>query len=165
MNKSGSYFHKFYVYGQGLVEYAILMALVALLAIFGLSIFGGSVKGGLIKICAALGNDDCRTADTEVAVAEILTPTPLAPMAATSLPAALPTLSEPDPTRGPVAGVPPSAPTPAVELKILRVKVVTAGGKSAGGIQMVIYNASGQYVAEGVTDEKGNVNLSFSGWI
>jgi Flp pilus assembly pilin Flp len=88
MNKSTSRFVSKELHGQGLVEYAILIALVALLAIFGLSIFGGSVKGGLIKVCAALGNGDCQTADQ---VAEVIDATPTASVSITSTALPIPT--------------------------------------------------------------------------
>ncbi len=164
MNKSNDYFNKFYGAGQGLVEYAILMALVALLAIFGLSMLGGSVKGGLIKVCAALGNGDCQTADQAAVVVET---TPTASISVTStalpIPTATPKLSEPEPTRGPVLVVLTTQPTATSEMKTLRIKVVVAGKGKAGGIQVAVYGPAGEYVAEGVTDDKGNVTLSVPG--
>jgi len=160
MNKSKDYFNKFYGAGQGLVEYAILIALVAMLAIFGLSIFGGSVKGGLIKVCAALGNEDCQLAGTEVTPTPTATPAETAAVTATSILIATPLVSEPEPTRGPVLVVLTTQPTPTAEMKTLRIKVVTGGGKSETGITVVVYDSQGVYVTEGVTDNKGNVNLS-----
>jgi Flp pilus assembly pilin Flp len=159
MNKSNDYFNKFYGSGQGLVEYAILITLVALLAIFGLSIFGGSVKGGLIKVCAALGNEDCKAAGTEVVTTPTATAAQTAAVTSTSIPAATAKVSDPEPTRGPVLVVLTTQPTPTAEMKTLRIKVVAGGGKSAG-ITVVVYDSAGRYVTEGVTDDKGNVNLS-----
>jgi Flp pilus assembly pilin Flp len=159
MNKSNDYFNKVYGAGQGLVEYAILIALLAMLAIFGLSIFGGSVKGGLIKVCAALGNEDCQLAGPEVTPTPTATPAQTAAATATSIPIATPIVSEPEPTRGPILVVLTTQPTTTTELKTLRIKVVAGGGKSAG-ITVVIYDSAGKYVTEGVTDDKGNVNLS-----
>jgi Flp pilus assembly pilin Flp len=160
MNKSNHVLNKFYTAGQGLVEYAILIALVALLAIFGLSIFGGSVKGGLIKVCAALGNEDCQSADTQVPPTPTATPAQTVVATATSIPVATPIVSEPEPTRGPVLVVSTTQPTPTAEMKTLRIKVVVSGGKSEAGITVVVYDSAGKYVTEGVTDGKGNVNLS-----
>ncbi len=160
MNKSNYFFNKFYGAGQGLVEYAILIALVAMLAIFGLSIFGGSVKGGLIKVCAALGNEDCQSAGTQVVPTPTATPAQTAEATATSIPIATPIVLEPEPTRGPVLVVLTTQPTPTAEMKTLRIKVVVAGKGKAGGIKVVVYDSAGKYVTEGVTDDKGNVNLS-----
>lgn len=152
--------------GQGLVEYAILIAIVGLLTLAGLSLLGGSVQGGFIKVCAALGNDDCQAVEGEVAVA-VSTPTPILQVSVTPslIPTATPTLSEPDPTRAPaltmVAVVPTS--TVAAELKTMRIKVVLNGKddeKKRKGILVVIYNSAGEYVTEGKTDEKGKVSFS-----
>jgi Flp pilus assembly pilin Flp len=160
MNRSRDNFNKFYGAGQGLVEYAILIALVAMLAIFGLSMFGGSVKGGLIKVCAALGNEDCQSAGAQVSPTPTATPAQTVEATPTSIPPATPIVLETEPTRGPVSIVPTTQPTATAELKTLRIKVVTGGGKSEGGITVVVYDSAGKYVTEGVTDDKGNVNLS-----
>lgn len=155
MNKPAG---KFYNRGQGLVEYVILIVLVGLIAIAGLALFGGSIKGGMIKVCAALGNDNCQASET---VLIDTTPTTSVSSTATALPAPTPTpkLSEPEAPRGPVV-IFTSTPTPVVELKTIRIKVVVSGKGKAGGIQVVLYGPSGQYVTEGVTDDKGNLTLS-----
>jgi Flp pilus assembly pilin Flp len=162
MNESNSHFisNKLHARGQGLVEYAILITLVGLIAIAGLAIFGGSIKGGLIKVCAALGNDHCQTAEETPTVIET-TPTASVSITSTALP--LPTatseLSEPEPTRGTVL-VFTSTPTPPAQMEPLRIKVIVSGKDKAGGIQVVIYGPAGEYVTEGVTDDKGNLTLS-----
>ena len=162
MNRSNSQCvgKKIHVRGQGLVEYAILIALIGLIVIAGLAIFGGSIKGGLIKICAALGNDNCQAAEEASPVMET---TPTASVSTTSTAPPVPTatakLSEPEPTRGPVL-VATRTPTTAVEMETLRIKVVVSGKDKAGGIQVVVYGPAGEYVAEGITDDKGNLTLS-----
>lgn len=162
MNKSNSHFvsNKLQGSGQGLVEYAILIALIGLIVIAGLAFFGGSIKGGLIKVCAALGNDNCQAAEETPAVIET-TPIASVPTTSTALPVPTTTsvLSEPEPTRGPVLVV-TSTSTPPVEMKTLRIKLVVSGKGKAGGIQVVVYGPAGEYVAEGTTDDKGNLTLS-----
>lgn len=148
--------------GQGLVEYAILIALIGLLAIFGLTLFGGSVQGGLIKVCAALGNADCQTVKNEVVASATVPPTLEVSPTPSLAPIATATLQEPNPPRPPILTVPTIVSTPTGELVTLRIKVVLQGGgkKSPGGIRVVVHNASGQYVAEGVTNDKGKVSFS-----
>jgi Flp pilus assembly pilin Flp len=160
MNRSDDDYNKFYDAGQGLVEYAILIVLVAMLAIFGLTMFGGSVKGGLIKVCAALGNEDCQSAGVQVSPTPTATPAETVESTPTSIPPATPIVSEIEPTRGPISVVPTTQPTATAELKTLRIKVVTGDGKPEGGIMVVVYDSAGRYVTEGVTDDKGNINLS-----
>ncbi len=172
MNKSNFKFPRFHCLpaGQGLAEYAILIAIIAVLTIFGLTLVGGSVQGGLIKVCAGLGNDDCQAAQQVTAVAGTVTPTAQVSATPSVAPTATLALSEPDPTRESVppvvVGVPPvvKSPTPAVPMITMRIKVVINGKdddkKSVAGIRVVIYTADGKYVTEGMTDEKGNVSLS-----
>jgi Flp pilus assembly pilin Flp len=163
MNESNSHFvfNKLHARGQGLVEYAILITLVGLIAIAGLALFGGSIKGGLIKVCAALGNDNCQAAEDPPAT--VIETTPTASISTTSTAPPVPTatlkLSEPEPTRGPVL-VFTSTPTAPVEMDTLRIKVVISGKDNTDGIQVVIYGPAGEYVTEGVTDDKGNLTLS-----
>ncbi len=164
MSKSNFRFpsHPYYMQGQGLVEYAILITLVGLIAIAGLVLFGGSVRGGLIKVCAAFGDDNCKAAnletdpvivDSTATVSVSFTSSPVVPTATLKL-------SEPEPTRGGPALVFTSIPTQVVELQTLRIKLVTSGNGKAGGIQVVLYGSRGEYVTEGVTDDKGNLTLS-----
>ena len=156
MNK----FKSSHVRAQGLVEYAILIALISLIVIAGLALFGGSIKGGLIKVCAAMGIDNCQTANADPIVVDS-TPTLSIPMTSTSvpIPTATPKLSEPDPTRGP-AVIFTVTPTTAAALKPLRIKVVAGGKGSAEGIQVAAYDSAGRYVTDGITDNKGNLTLS-----
>lgn len=165
MNKSNSHFvsNKLQVRGQGLVEYAILIALVGLIVIAGLAFFGGSIKGGLIKVCAALGNDNCQAAEDTPTFIEA-TPTASVSNTSTALPVPTATskLSEPEPTRGPVLVI-TSTPTPPVEMKTLRIKLVVSGKGKAGGIQVVLYDSEEKYVTEGITDGKGNLTLLVPG--
>lgn len=151
--------------GQGLVEYAILIAIIGVVSIFGLILLGGSVQGGFIKVCAALGNEGCQVVERESVVVGTATPT----LQVTPTPSAIPTATlaylEPDPTRAPVLTVlAPPAPAPVSQLITMRIKVVLSdkggGKKSPAGIRVVIYDASGKYVTDGVTDDKGNVSLS-----
>ncbi|MEK6753079.1 MAG: hypothetical protein AABZ00_12545 [Chloroflexota bacterium] len=150
--------------GQGLAEYAILIAIIGVLTIFGLVLVGGSVQGGFIKVCAALGNEGCQAIETETVVSGTATPTLQVSMTPSMIPTATATLSEPEPTRPPSIPRLTPEPTPARELITMRIKVVInekgSGKKSAEGIRVVIYNAAGEYVAEGVTDEKGNLSLT-----
>ncbi len=153
--------------GQGLAEYAILIAIIGVLAIFGLILVGGSVQGGFIKVCAALGNDGCQAVQSATVVAGTVTPTLQATVTPPIIPTATSALSEPDPTRESVppvvVNVDPTQ-TPAQQLITMGIKVVINGKendkKSAAGIRVVIYTANGKYVAEGVTDEKGRVSFS-----
>lgn len=155
--------------GQGLVEYAVLLGILALATISALTLTGGSVERGFVKICAELGNDDCQTAEENEPVA----PVTATPTAIFTAPPPTPTstlaLADPDPTRPPVVEVivvdPTVTPTtPAEELVTMRIKVVITGngGKdsSSSGIRVVLYDASGEYVTQGVTDEKGKVSFS-----
>lgn len=153
-------FKSSYARAQGVVEYAILIALVGLIVIAGLAIFGGSIKGGLIKVCAALGNDNCQAAEGTPAVMDA-TPTASVSTTPTALPVPTATqkLSEPEPTRGPIL-VFTSTPTAPVEMKTLRIKLIVSGKGKAGGIQVAAYGPAGEYVTEGVTDDKGNLTLS-----
>lgn len=151
--------------GQGLAEYAILIAIIGVLAIFGLVLVGGSVQGGFIKVCAALGNDGCQAVESEkTVVAGTVTPTLQISTTPSLIPTATLALLEPDPPRQPIATAVFASPTPAAQLIKMKIKVVLKDKndekKSAAGIRVVIYNAAGEYVTSGVTDEKGNVTLS-----
>ncbi|MDO9300121.1 MAG: hypothetical protein Q7T89_02010 [Anaerolineales bacterium] len=146
--------------GQGLVEYVILITIIGIFLIVGLTILGGSIEGGFIKVCAELGNDDCQAIQSETPVAGTVTPTLQVSMTPSLVPTATPTLSEPDPTRQPVLTVAPIEPVPTIELKKLRIKVISNG--KGGGIQVVVYNTVGVYVTEGLTDDKGNISFLVS---
>jgi len=153
--------------GQGLVEYAILIAIVSTITIFGLTLLGGSVQGGFIRVCATLGNDHCQDVQDEVIIVKTPTPIPQVSVTPSLIPTATPTLAEPDPTRQPpiltmVVVLPTS--TIAAETNTMRIKVVLNGKddekKKQQGILVVIYNTSNEYITEGVTDSKGNVSFS-----
>ncbi|MEW6086118.1 MAG: hypothetical protein AB1607_16110 [Chloroflexota bacterium] len=154
--------------GQGLVEYAVLLGILALATISALTLTGGSVERGFVKICAELGNDDCQSAEEEPVVLTTATPTAIF-TAPPPTPTATLALADPDPTRPPVVEVivvePTTTPTTAPEeLVTMRIKVVVTGkgGKdsSASGIRVVLYDASGAYVTQGVTDDKGKLSFS-----
>ncbi len=150
--------------GQGLAEYAILIAIIGIITIFGLILVGGSVQGGFIKVCAALGNDGCEVVASETVVVGTVTPTLQVSATPSLIPTATLVYVDPDPTRQPVSTIVAVEPTPTTgQLITMRIKVVIngkGGGKSAEGIRVVIYNAAGEYVGEGVTDDKGNVSFS-----
>jgi Flp pilus assembly pilin Flp len=151
--------------GQGLVEYAVLLGILALVTISALTLTGGSVEKGFVKICAELGNDDCQAAEDEPVVLTTATPTAIF-TAPPPTPTATLALADPDPTRPPVVTVvvvePTATPTTAPEeLVTMRIKVVVTGkDTSSAGIRVVLYDASGSYVAQGVTDDKGNLSFS-----
>lgn len=155
--------------GQGLVEYAVLLGILALATISALSLTGGSVERGFVKICAELGSEDCQAAEEDESVA----PATATPTAIFTAPPPTPTatlaLADPDPTRPPVVEVvvvePTATPTTAPEESVtMRIKVVVTskGGKdsSSAGIRVVLYDASGEYVTQGVTDDKGKLSFS-----
>lgn len=146
--------------GQGLVEYVILITIIGIFLIVGLTILGGSIEGGFIKVCAKLGNDDCQAVQSETPTAGTVIPTLQVSMTPSLIPTATPTLSEPDPTRQPILTVLPIEPAPTIELKKLRIKVLSNG--KGGGIQVVVYNTAGVYVTEGLTDDKGNISFLVS---
>lgn len=155
--------------GQGLVEYAVLLGILALATISALTLTGGSVEKGFVKICAELGSEDCQAAEEEEpATPATATPTAIF-TASPPAPTATLALADPDPTRPPVEEVvvvePTATPTTAPEeLVTMRVKVVISGkggkGSSSAGIRVVLYDASGEYVTQGMTDDKGKLSFS-----
>ena len=150
--------------GQGLVEYVILISVIGLSTVIGLTLFGGSVQGGFIKACAKMGNNECQAAQIETPIAAgTMTPTLAVSVTPSLVPTATSTLSEPEPTRQPIVPILTVVPAPTIELLTMRIKVVlnNSGGKNnPGGIQVVIHDTAGVYVAEGVTDAKGDISFS-----
>lgn len=146
--------------GQGLAEYAILLAVIGVLAIAALMLTGGSVEGGLLKTCADLGNEDCQAAETGTVPMGTVTPTLLASATPSLVPTATMVPVDPDPTRPPVATIVVGEPTLAGPLVTMRVKVVVGGQGSATGIRVVVYNAGGAFVAQSMTDNKGSASFS-----
>jgi Flp pilus assembly pilin Flp len=157
--------------GQGLVEYAILLAFIAVIAIAGLELAGGSVKQGFINVCAELGNAECEAAKSQPATA--VAQTAIAASTAVGSPTPPPTVTptavlvNPEPTRPPVvvAFEPTVTPTQVVEKVTMRIKVVInkKGGKkqdTKDGVRVVVYNEQGMFVAQGRTDDKGDVSFS-----
>jgi Flp pilus assembly pilin Flp len=154
--------------GQGLVEYAVLLAFVAIVAIAGLELAGGSVKQGFINVCAELGNDECEAAKTtpKPAVVTSTTPTPASSPTATATATVTPALDNPEPTRPPVIVASPTATATKAENTVtMRIKVVInekKGGKkeeTKDGVRVALYNEAGRFVAQGRTDDKGNVSF------
>ncbi len=150
--------------GQGLVEYALLLGIIALATISALTLTGGSVERGFVKVCAEMGNKDCEEAQEEPVVAATSTPTAIF-TSPPPTPTATLVLTDPDPTRPPDVEIIIVEPTvtltiPIEELVTMRIKVSVSGKDSSSGIRVVLYDASGEYVTQGVTDEKGNLSFS-----
>ncbi len=157
--------------GQGLVEYAILLGFIAVIAIAGLELAGGSVKQGFINVCAELGNSDCEAAKSQPATvaAQAAVATSTAVGSPTPPPTVTPTavLVNPEPTRPPVVVVfqPTATPTQVVEKVTMRIKVVInkKGDKkqeTKDDVRVVVYDEQGRFVAQGRTDDKGDVSFS-----
>ncbi|MBI5945912.1 MAG: hypothetical protein HY864_16245 [Chloroflexi bacterium] len=143
--------------GQGLVEYAILVTSIIMVTLVGLTLSGDSAKESLLKVCAALGGDQCVAAQPNVDGGGVITPTPEFTFTPTLIPSATPTLSEPDPTRQPFFT---PTPTPAIAAG-LTVKVVDdVTSAPVAGVWTVIYNASGGYVKESTSGASGEMNFS-----
>jgi Flp pilus assembly pilin Flp len=157
--------------GQGLVEYAILLAFIAVIAIAGLELAGGSVKQGFINVCAELGNAECEAAKSQpaTAAAQAAAATSTAVGSPTPPPTVTPTavLVNPEPTRPPVVVVfePTVTPTQVAEMITMRIKVVInkKGGKKQEdkiGVRVVVYDEQGRFVAQGRTNNNGKVSFS-----
>ena len=149
------FFHHKKLSAQGLVEYGVLIAAIALITIIGLSLSGATVESVLFGLCEALGSENC----VAPPATEAAQPTEVlgATLTPTVTPTPTPTLSEPDPTRVVFLTPTPTAVGPAG----LTVSVVDdLSGSPVRGVWMQITTPAGSYVTEATTGASGESNFA-----
>ena len=153
--------------GQGIVEVAILIALVSAVTVGVLATVSRPVQNALIDACAGLQYDPCIAAqgnDNDSGDLGVdggyaqgtLAVTPEVSLTPSLTSTATPTLAEPDPTRQPFA----TPTSPAFGLKGLTVFVQDeATNGPAVNIQVLVRTTSGSWAGDRRTDVEGKINF------